>query len=48
MGIDQYNLDEEFLLTSPDQFIDVNLEDHLQLFKDNKSDAGTIDLNLSI
>ena len=42
MGIDQYNLDEEFLLTSPDQFIDVNLEDHLQLFKDNKSDAGTI------
>ena len=42
MGIDHYNLEEEFLITSPDQYIDTDLRTHLKLFQDNGSDAGTI------
>ena len=42
MGIDFYNLDEEFLITSPDQYLDTNLQDHINLFRENNSIGGSI------
>ena len=45
MGIDNYKLDEEFLITSPDQFIDIDLNYHLNLFKEKNAVAGTVGFN---
>ena len=42
MGIDNYNLNEPFLVTSADQYIDTDLESHLNFFYSTKASAGTI------
>ena len=42
MGIDKYNLDEPFLVTSADQYIATDLNYHIDLFKDMKAAGGTI------
>ncbi len=42
MGMDRYNLDEPFLVTSADQYIDTDLNYHINFFKDMKAAGGTI------
>ncbi|WP_269611685.1 sugar phosphate nucleotidyltransferase [Prochlorococcus marinus] len=42
MGIDNYNLNEPFLVTSADQYIDTDLESHLKFFDSTSASAGTI------
>ena len=42
MGIDKYDLRDEFLITSPDQFIDTDLNIHIDYFHKEESDGGTI------
>tara|TARA_Y100001968_G_scaffold333391_1_gene395971 strand:+ start:2713 stop:3783 length:1071 start_codon:yes stop_codon:yes gene_type:complete len=42
MGMDKYNLDEPFLVTSADQYIDTNLKYHIDYFKSMNAAGGTI------
>ncbi len=42
MGMDKYNLDEPFLVTSADQYIDTDLNYHIDFFKNMKAAGGTI------